>query len=309
MVFVSKDVFICHASEDKEAIVRPLFEALTEAGISCWYDEAEIKWGDSIPRKVNEGLSISRFALLVLSPISAGKNWPQGEMCALLNQEISSGETRILPLLVGTDQDVAEILRLFPLLNDKRYLRWVDGVNEVVNAMLTRLGRSQKTKIQSSKTVPYPDLQIPIPKRKKTFSQRDKDLFLRESFDIVKEYFRAGLEKLESHYEDIDTDLQAVHQAKFIATIYLQGEITERCKIWIANVGSGPSIGYYSGRWISDSDTSFNDSLTVTDDGAFLALTTFGMRTSQPEHLRKEHLSSEEAAEYLWRRFTEYMGC
>lgn len=308
MVAPSKDVFICHASEDKDAIIRPLFEALTEAGISCWYDEAEIKWGDSIPQKVNEGLMVSRFALVVLSPVSARKNWPQAEMHALLNKEASSGEIRILPLLVGTDQDVAKILRLFPLLSDKFYLRWDDDVNEVVNAMLTRLDRSQKTKIQSSKTVPYPDLQIPIPKIKKSFSQRDRDIFLRESFDIVKEYFRAGLEKIESSYDGIDTDLQEVHQTKFIATIYLQGEIAERCKIWIENIGSGPSIGYCSGRWISISDTSLNDILTVTDNGKALALRTFGMWTGQPEHLRKEHLSSEEAAEYLWRRFTEYVG-
>lgn len=307
MVAPSKDVFICHASEDKEAIVRPLFEALTEAGISCWYDEAEIKWGDSIPRKVNEGLRISRFALLVLSPVSARKNWPQAEMHALLNQEVSSGETRILPLLVGTDQHMAEMLRFLPLLNDKLYLRWDDDVNEVVNAMLARLGRNQKTKAQSSKTVPCLDLQIPIPKMKKTFSQRDKDLFLRESFDIVKEYFCAGLEKVESSYEDIDTDLQEVHQTKFIATIYRQGEIAERCKIWIANIGSGPSIGYRSGRLISDNDTSVNDILTVNDNGEVLAFRTFGMWTGQPDHLRKEHLRSEEAAEYLWRRFTEYV--
>ena len=55
-----RDIFICHASEDKEAIVRPLVESFKQAGISCWYDEAEIKWGDSITQKVNEGLKISR---------------------------------------------------------------------------------------------------------------------------------------------------------------------------------------------------------------------------------------------------------
>lgn len=308
MVTPSKDVLICHASEDKEAIVRPLFEALTEAGISCWYDEAEIKWGDSIPRKVNEGLRISRFVLLILSLNSVQKNWPQSEMYSVLNQEVSGGKIRILPLLVGTDKDVEEILRLFPLLNGKLYLRWDDDVNKVVNAMLARLGRSQKAKIQSSESVLYPDFQIPIPKMKKTFSQRDKDLFLGKSFDIIKEYFRVGLEKMESHCEDIDTDLQEIHKTKFTATIYLKGETAERCKVWIANAGSGPSIGYYSGRWIWDSDTSFNDSLTVTDNGGILVLTTFGMWSGQPEYLQKEHLSPEEASEYLWRRFTEYIG-
>jgi len=49
-------IFVCHASEDKGDVVRPLVVAFTAAGVSCWYDEAEIQWGDSITQKVNEGL-------------------------------------------------------------------------------------------------------------------------------------------------------------------------------------------------------------------------------------------------------------
>ncbi|MFM7790885.1 MAG: TIR domain-containing protein, partial [Microcystis panniformis] len=51
-----KDVFICHASEDKLLIVEPLVSCLEKADITFWYDRAEIKWGDSITAKVNEGL-------------------------------------------------------------------------------------------------------------------------------------------------------------------------------------------------------------------------------------------------------------
>ena len=43
-----RDIFICHASEDKKEVVRPIVEAFRQAGISVWFDEAEIKWGDSI---------------------------------------------------------------------------------------------------------------------------------------------------------------------------------------------------------------------------------------------------------------------
>jgi hypothetical protein len=56
-----RDVFICHASENKDDVVRPLVQALSEAGVSCWYDEAEIQWGDSITPKVNEGLTSSKI--------------------------------------------------------------------------------------------------------------------------------------------------------------------------------------------------------------------------------------------------------
>lgn len=95
MNVAGRDIFICHASEDKRGIVGPIVLALTEAGISVWYDEAEIKWGDSLTQKVNEGLRISRFVIVVLSPFFVKKNWPQRELNAALNIEASSGEVPI----------------------------------------------------------------------------------------------------------------------------------------------------------------------------------------------------------------------
>jgi hypothetical protein len=51
-----RDIFICHAGEDKDEIVRPMAEAFSQAGISCWYDEAEIRLGDSIVQKVRKAI-------------------------------------------------------------------------------------------------------------------------------------------------------------------------------------------------------------------------------------------------------------
>lgn len=61
------DVFISHASEDKDTFVRPLAEKLREAGIHVWYDDYEIKIGDSLRAKIDEGLAKSRFGILVVS--------------------------------------------------------------------------------------------------------------------------------------------------------------------------------------------------------------------------------------------------
>ena len=61
------DVFISHASEDKEDVVRPLAKSLKEKGISVWYDEFELKIGDSLRRKIDQGLSKSRFGIVVIS--------------------------------------------------------------------------------------------------------------------------------------------------------------------------------------------------------------------------------------------------
>ena len=105
----SWDVFICHASEDKLTVVEPLYNHLDSTGIRCWYDRGEILWGDSIVAKINEGLRCSRFVIVVVSPALLGKTWATKEMNAALSQEIDSGKTRLLPLMVGTEEEVQQI--------------------------------------------------------------------------------------------------------------------------------------------------------------------------------------------------------
>lgn len=122
-----KQFFLCHAGEDKKSVVAPLFKRLVDDGYSVWYDEAEIKWGDSITEKVNWGLSHSKFVIVVLSATFLKKHWPSRELNTALDSEASSGEVRVLPLLVGTAADRDRILSAYPLLADKRYVSWEDG--------------------------------------------------------------------------------------------------------------------------------------------------------------------------------------
>ena len=46
--YMEYDVFISHASEDKDSVVRPLAQALVAKGLKVWYDEFELKIGDSL---------------------------------------------------------------------------------------------------------------------------------------------------------------------------------------------------------------------------------------------------------------------
>lgn len=135
-----KDVFICHASEDKPLVVEPLVNALQQVNISCWYDKVEIKWGDSITQKVDEGLRISRYVIVVLSAAFLNKNWPQRELYSVLNVEASLGEVKILPLIVAKDSKERESIRQqLPLLNDKAYETWNNSTEEIIEALQTRL--------------------------------------------------------------------------------------------------------------------------------------------------------------------------
>ncbi len=83
------DVFVSHASEDKDAIARPLAEALRDRGLSVWFDEFELRIGDSLRRKIDKGVARSRFGLVVLSPAFFAKGWPQYELDGLVTMAVN----------------------------------------------------------------------------------------------------------------------------------------------------------------------------------------------------------------------------
>lgn len=100
------DIFISHASEDKDLLVRPLAMILERLSVRVWYDEFSLKLGDSLTTSIDMGLHQSRFGLLVLSKSFLGKNWPDYEYRSLLTRQID-GDKVILPLWYGvTKEDV-----------------------------------------------------------------------------------------------------------------------------------------------------------------------------------------------------------
>lgn len=61
------DVFISHASEDKDEFVRPLATELKRLGLDVWYDESALKLGDSLREKIDQGLSAADYGVVVIS--------------------------------------------------------------------------------------------------------------------------------------------------------------------------------------------------------------------------------------------------
>jgi len=95
------DVFICHVSEDKDAFVCPLAEALRAEHMEVWYDDFSLTLGDSIRRSIDRGLKQSRYGIVVLSNAFFAKEWPQYELDGLVDREMSGREQLILPVWHG----------------------------------------------------------------------------------------------------------------------------------------------------------------------------------------------------------------
>ena len=124
------DLFLSHASEDKDAIARPLYEALIAEGISVWFDEAVLELGDSLRRKIDEGLAKCRYGVVILSPKFLNKQWPQRELDGLVARETSSGEKAILP--IWHDLDMVTLLNYSPPLADRLAGRSEEGIPALV---------------------------------------------------------------------------------------------------------------------------------------------------------------------------------
>lgn len=110
------DVFISHASEDKEDVVRPLAEALRNGGLVVWFDEFELKIGDSLRRKIDSGLARSRFGIVVLSKSFLTKGWTNYELDGLVTRAVS-GEQVLLPIWHNITKK--EVMQYSPSLADK----------------------------------------------------------------------------------------------------------------------------------------------------------------------------------------------
>ncbi|MCY4371962.1 MAG: toll/interleukin-1 receptor domain-containing protein [bacterium] len=115
-----RDVFISHASEDKEQIARPLEQELRCLGLTVWYDESVLRVGDSLYQQICHGLATSQYGIVILSRHFFAKNWPKQELGAL-SARVIDGTMRIFPIWHGLSQ--SEVLSHDPILADKYAFR------------------------------------------------------------------------------------------------------------------------------------------------------------------------------------------
>ena len=121
------DVFVSHASEDKDEFARPLAEALRAAGLKVWFDEHSLTVGDSLRQSIDRGLANSRFGVVIISPHFLEKHWPQKELDGLAAREVD-GQKVILPVWHNVDRQT--VTRYSPTLADRLATVSTKGVSQ-----------------------------------------------------------------------------------------------------------------------------------------------------------------------------------
>lgn len=92
------DIFISHASQDKEGFVEPLAKQLSGMGFRVWYADFVLKVGDSLRRSIDKGIANSEYGLVVLSPHFFAKGWTERELDDLTAREVAGRRKLILPV-------------------------------------------------------------------------------------------------------------------------------------------------------------------------------------------------------------------
>jgi TIR domain-containing protein len=109
------DLFLSHSSKDK-AVVRSIAERLRADGRKVWFDEWEIRPGDNIPAKIEEGLEHSRVLVLCMSANAFGSDWAQLEAGTFRFRDPLNKERRFIPLRID-DAPIKGSLAQFHYIN------------------------------------------------------------------------------------------------------------------------------------------------------------------------------------------------
>ena len=141
------DVFVSHAWEDKEDFVDDFVDALKDLGISVWYDTTQIKWGDSMRERIDEGLKKSRFGIVILSPnyIADNKYWTKAELDGLFQLESVNGKT-LLPVWHNLTKQL--VMNYSPIIANKKAMTTAIMTAQEIAEELQKLILQSESEVQ-----------------------------------------------------------------------------------------------------------------------------------------------------------------
>ena len=107
-----RDLFLCHAWEDRRGAAKELHDLLEFLGVTVWFSEKDVSLGTSLIRAIDKGLRMSRIGIVLVTPALFTSLNAEGvadkELSALLATD------RVIPVAHGTTfeaiRDVSPLL-------------------------------------------------------------------------------------------------------------------------------------------------------------------------------------------------------
>ena len=132
-----RDVFLCHAWDDRQGAAKELHDLLESRGVSVWFSEKDVALGTPLLREIDKGLAKSRVGIVLVTPALLlrlqGEGIADKELSALLARD------QLVPIVHGTTY---EALRdVSPLLGSRSGLSTAENPMADVVAKISRAGR------------------------------------------------------------------------------------------------------------------------------------------------------------------------
>jgi len=282
------DIAISFAGEDR-ATATEIVKRLQQEGVKVFYDSFEQAnlWGKDLYEYLADIYSNhARYCVMILSASYGKKLWTNHERKSAQERAFREREEYILPVRLDDTR--------IPGIHDT--IGYIDlrhtSLDELVGMVMVKLGKVQQVSSSSTMQATAATLNIPLPKIKKSFTQLDKDRFLKDAFTFMVDFFRKGVETLSQMGNGIDAEFTEVGPLKLTAKVYRNGQVASQCKIWMGGGHSSGSI-YYS--------ESFHD-IAVEDDcfDLYFKASNMGFHIG---NFSDKPLDRQLAANYFWQRF------
>jgi hypothetical protein len=98
-----RDVFLCHAWDDRNGAAKELYELLRSRGVKVWFSEEDIRLGVPFLREIDRGLAKSRVGIVLVTPNFLKRI--QGESIADRELSVLLQQGQLVPIIHGTTFD------------------------------------------------------------------------------------------------------------------------------------------------------------------------------------------------------------
>lgn len=130
-----RDVFLCHAWDDRRGVAKDLHDLLESRGVSVWFSEKDVLLGTSLLREIDKGLAKSRVGLVLVTPALLSRVKAEG----IADKELSALLARDLLVPIVHDTTYEALREVSPLLGSRSGLSTAEEPMAAVAAKIAEL--------------------------------------------------------------------------------------------------------------------------------------------------------------------------
>jgi len=281
--------------------------------ISSWHDR-RITAGSDIDKNISTELESSQIILLLVSAYFLDSDYCYEKEMKRAIEKHNEGNAVVIPVILHPcDWKTALFGKLRATPTDGKPVSMYANPHEAfsiivkdIREAIGNLPGSVKTVMKGNHVSASPGTNIPQRDRssnlriKRKFDDHERDEFLEDSYEYIVRYFEGSLQELSSRNPQIKTKLKRSGETSFAAFIYENGKRVAECSVYYGGGNYGaPGIAYSNQNDVQRG--SYNESLSVIDDGYTLQLKPLGIQIFDGRD--DKALSQQGAAEYYWSLF------